>query len=96
MERCYNLFPKENIKVLLFEDLIKDPIKTTQEIFTFLNVDNTFIPNTNKKANVSAAPKGLFGIFIMKLRFFNLIPSEQIRLKALQMGANILEYVFTN
>ena len=75
MERYYNLFPKENIKVLLFEDLIKEPIKTTQEIFTFLNVDNTFIPNTNKKANVSAAPKGLFGIFIMKLRFFNLIPN---------------------
>jgi len=73
----FNLFPKENIKILLFEDLVKNPIKTTQEIFKFLNIDSSFIPNTSKKANVSGTPKGIFGWLIMKLRYYNLIPNIQ-------------------
>lgn len=75
--RYYSLFPKENIKVLLFEDLVKNPIQTSQEIFDFLNVDSTFIPNTSKKANVSGTPQGIFGWLIMKLRYYNLIPNIQ-------------------
>ena len=75
LERYFTLFPKENIKVLLFEDLAKNPIKTTQEVFKFLNIDNSFIPDTSKKANVSGIPKGLFGLFIMKLRYYKLIPN---------------------
>ena len=75
--RYYSLFPKENIKILFFEDLVENPIKTSQEIFKFLNVDNTFIPNTSKKANVSGTPKGMFGWLIMKLRYYNLIPNIQ-------------------
>ena len=77
LERYYNLFPKENIKVLLFEEVLKNPIKITQEIFEFLNVDSSFTPGTSKKANVSGTPKGLFGWFIMKLRYYNLIPNIQ-------------------
>lgn len=77
LKRYYNLFPKENIKVLLFEEVINDPVTTSQEIFEFLNVDNTFIPNTKQKVNVSGAPKGLFGWLIMKLRQYNLIPDIQ-------------------
>ena len=77
LERYFNLFPKENIKVLLFEDLIKNPVKITQEIFEFLNIDSCFVPDTSKKSNVSGTPKGLFGWLIMKLRYYNLIPNIQ-------------------
>ena len=77
LERYFALFPKENIKVLLFEDLVENPIKTTQEVFKFLNIDKSFIPDTSKKVNVSGTPKGLFGLFIMKLRYYNLIPNIQ-------------------
>jgi len=77
LERYFTLFPRENIKVLLFEDLVKNPIKTTQEIFKFLNIDKSFIPETSKKANVSGTPKGIFGWIIMKLRYYNLIPNIQ-------------------
>ena len=77
LERYFTLFPKENIKVLLFEDLVKNPVKITQEVFKFLNTDNSFIADTSKKANVSGTPKGLFGLFIMKLRYYNLIPNIQ-------------------
>ena len=77
LEQYFNLFPKENIKVVLFEDLVKNPIRITPEVFKFLNIDNSFIPDTSKKANVSGTPKGLFGLFIMKLRYYNLIPNIQ-------------------
>ena len=77
LERYFTLFPKENIKVLLFEDLAKNPIKITQEVFKFLNIDSSFIPDTSKKANVSGTPKGIFGWIIMKLRYYNLIPNIQ-------------------
>ncbi len=75
LSRYYNLFPKEQIKVILFEDIIKDPLKITQEVFEYLNVDDSFIPDTSKKANVSGTPKGLSGWIIMKLRKNNLIPN---------------------
>ncbi len=77
LEPYYSLFPKENIKILLFEDLIKNPIETSQEIFKFLNVDDSFIPDTRGKTNVSGIPKGIFGWLIMKLRYYNLIPNIQ-------------------
>ena len=77
LERYFTLFPKENIKVLLFEDLVNNPIETTQELFKFLNIDKSFIPETSKKANVSGTPKGIFGWIIMKLRYYNLIPNIQ-------------------
>jgi hypothetical protein len=77
LERYYDLFPKENIKILLFEEVVKNPIKASQEVFEFLNVDYSFIPDTSKKANVSGTPKGLFGWLIMKLRYYNLIPNIQ-------------------
>ena len=77
LKRYYNLFPKENIKILLFDEVIKNPISASQEIFEFLNVDSNFIPYTNQKANVSGLPKGLVGWFVMKLRHYNLIPDIQ-------------------
>lgn len=75
LKRYFELFPKENIKVLLFEDVVKNPTTTTQEIFSFLGVDSNFIPDTKQKTNVSGTPKGVFGWLIMNLRYYNLIPN---------------------
>ena len=77
LKRYYNLFPKENIKILLFEEVTNNPVATSQKIFNFLNLDSSFIPDTSTKVNVSGAPKGLFGWLIMKLRYYNLIPDIQ-------------------
>jgi hypothetical protein len=93
LERYFTSFPKENIKILLFEDLTRDPIKTTQEVFKFLDVDNSFIPDTSKKANVSGTPKGLFGLFIMKLRYYNLIPNIQF---SNYLPGFVIQFIFTS
>ena len=74
LKRYYNLFPKNQIKVILFKDIITNPERITKEIFDFLGLD-AFIPDTSKKANVAGTPKGLFGWLIMKMRKHNLIPN---------------------
>jgi len=75
LKRYYDVFSAEQIKIILFEDITKSPEKITREIFKFLNVDSSFIPNTSKKANVSGVPKGTLGWIVMKLRKNNLIPN---------------------
>ena len=75
LKRYYDIFPTKNIKIILFEDLIKNPKKITCEVFKFLNVDSSFTPNTSKKANVSGVPKGILGWIVMKLRKNNLMPN---------------------
>ena len=78
LKRYFEHFPKKNIQIYLFEEFIKNPQKITKEIFKFLEVNDNFIPDTSKKTNVSGTPKGVFGWFIMKLRFYNLLPNFQL------------------
>lgn len=50
LQRYYTLFPKENILVLIYEDIEKDVLKFIQSIYEFLGVDKKFIPpSLNKK-----------------------------------------------
>ncbi|RKY52088.1 MAG: sulfotransferase, partial [Candidatus Neomarinimicrobiota bacterium] len=47
-----------DVKVCLYDDLRKDPIKLVQDIFGFLGVDDNFVPaNIGEKYNVSGVPK---------------------------------------
>ena len=75
LSRYFKEFKKEQIKVILFEDIIDDPQKITKEVFEFLRVDSSFTPDTSKKANVAGKPKGVAGWIVMKLRKNNLLPN---------------------
>lgn len=57
LDRYYKLFPRDQIKVVLYDDLVKDSQGLMRDIFTFLGVDPTFIPDTNARPNVSGFPK---------------------------------------
>ena len=74
LKRYYNLFPKENIKVYLFEDVVKNPKETLKDIFKFLNVDENIEIDVSKKSNVSGTPKGILGFILKKMRYYNLMP----------------------
>lgn len=74
LKRYYNLFPKENIKVYLFEDVVKNPKETLKDIFKFLNVDENIEIDSSKKSNVSGTPKGILGFILKKMRYYNLMP----------------------
>ena len=53
----YRLFPRENIATYLFEDFKRDPVNVVQSICRFLEIDDTFNPNTSLKYNVSGVPR---------------------------------------
>jgi len=48
LKRYFDLFDKEQIKVILFDDLKADSLATVQNLFNFLEVDQNFTPDTSK------------------------------------------------
>lgn len=57
LKRFFDIFDRNKIKVLLFEDLKQNTLTYIQEIFEFLEVDNTFIPDMSMKFNQGGIPK---------------------------------------
>ena len=45
IERYFEFF-KENIKIFIYEDLLRNPEAFIKEVYSFLNVDDGFIPQT--------------------------------------------------
>ena len=46
-----------NVKIYLYEDLKADPLLVVKNIFSFLGVKNTFVPDISKKHKSSGVPK---------------------------------------
>lgn len=53
----FNLFKREQLRIYLYEDYVGDPAGFIQDIFRFLNVDDSFVPDTSVRHNVSAIPR---------------------------------------
>lgn len=56
LQGYFEKFDREQIKVYLFDDLKSNPLELIQDLFTFLTVDNSFVPDLTYK-NVSNNPK---------------------------------------
>jgi hypothetical protein len=50
-------FQPEQIKICLYENFVADPIAIVQDIFAFLDLDATFVPDMSKKHNISQIPR---------------------------------------
>jgi hypothetical protein len=57
LKRYYEVFGREKVGVWLYEDLRRDPTEVAQSIFRFLEVDDTFVPDTSSRHNPSGVPK---------------------------------------
>lgn len=57
LKRYYDRFDRDQIRVYLFDDLQRDPVALIQNIFEYLQVDPTFVPQTDKQYNISKLPK---------------------------------------
>ncbi len=44
IKRFLEVFPQENILIKIYEDKFVDPVSFIQDIYRFLDVDNTFVP----------------------------------------------------
>lgn len=60
VKRYLNYFPLEQMKFLLFEDLIHQPQATLQSAFEFLNVAHFEIDRLPKSANATYIPKSIY------------------------------------
>ncbi len=57
LKRYLDLFPREQIRIYLFEEFKKDAGKIVSELFDFLGVDKGFTLDTSVKHNPGAVPK---------------------------------------
>ncbi|MBS0018680.1 MAG: sulfotransferase [Arthrospira sp. SH-MAG29] len=53
----FEKFGRENIKVYWYDDLQESPVAFMQDIYEFIGVDKTFIPDTSRRAQQAAVPK---------------------------------------
>jgi hypothetical protein len=44
VRRYLDTFGKDNVKIILFDELADDPLRVVQQVFRFLGVDDTFVP----------------------------------------------------
>jgi hypothetical protein len=44
VKRYVNMFGKDNVKIILFDELAENPVQVVQQVFRFLGVDDTFVP----------------------------------------------------
>jgi len=78
LEKYFALFPKENIKILIFEEMIKNPSKALKEIYSFIGVDDSFMPRALLKKKINVTQRVRFR-FITKFM-------HQIRLLMIRLG----------
>ncbi len=57
LQRYFNLFKHERIKIYLYEDLLNDEQTVLRDIFEFLEVNIDFMPNLSKTHNKTKVPK---------------------------------------
>lgn len=61
LKRYFDLFPRENIKVILLDDIVKDSHAVVQDLYRFLGVDSSFVPEgINEKTGAARAIKYRF------------------------------------
>ncbi len=53
----YEHFDRQQIQVLWYEDLKKNPLEFMQKIYEFIGVEVTFQPDTSRQAQVAQLPK---------------------------------------
>jgi hypothetical protein len=57
LRRFYDRFPREHIRVILFDDLVAYPQDVVRDLFRFLDVDPAFPVNTTVRHNAGAVPR---------------------------------------
>jgi len=69
LKSIYKFFPENQVKIVLFEKLGKDPAGVCREIFQWLNIDPSFTPGTEKEYNKTQKPKSvLVSNILIRLR----------------------------
>jgi hypothetical protein len=57
LQRYYDLFPREQIAVYLYDDFQADPRRVLRDLFGFLGVDPSFEPDMSVRHKVAGSPR---------------------------------------
>jgi len=57
LERYYSLFDRDQLRVVIYDDFDSNPQPVLRQMFEFLNVDHSFVPDTSRRTNVSLVPR---------------------------------------
>jgi len=57
LKRYYDSFPKENIKVFIYEEFKENPLAVYSELCKFIDVDSRFTPDMSSEHNKGEIPK---------------------------------------
>lgn len=94
LQRYFDRFDRDQIKVYLYEDWNANPSGVLQDIFQFLSINDTFVPDMSTKYNVSGIPKNktLHALFnnLKQLEFIlePFIP-KQVHQRLVRMGVSL-------
>lgn len=68
LKHYFDAFSKENIKIYLYDDLCQDAVELMQDIYSFLNVDSMFKPDTSYKSQVAQVPKNKNFNYLLRVK----------------------------
>ena len=57
VKRYFDTFGRGQVGVWLYEDLRNDPLGTLREVFRFLDIDESFVPDASMEYNPSGVPR---------------------------------------
>lgn len=57
LRRFYDRFPSEQVKVVLYDDLVADPVGLCQRLYAFVGAEAGFVPDVTVRHNVSGLPR---------------------------------------
>ena len=83
IKKYLDIFDKEQIKILIFEEFSNDPKKTVEDILKFLNV-NSDPPDEFKAFNTYVEPRGKFAKGVLQNKFLQKIGTNLPRTLASQ------------
>jgi hypothetical protein len=84
VERYVNVFSRSQIRIYLYDDLVANAPGLMQDIFRFLDVDETFVPDVSVRYNLGGLPrskalKGLLARLHPVTSIFKPLLSEELR-----------------
>ena len=92
LKRYYDRFLPEQIRVYLYDDFKESPSQTLQDIFHFLEVDTSFMPDLQINVNVSGVQKSQIYYQLIQTLFNR---SNPIRFVARRLFPESIRWRFT-
>lgn len=66
LKHYFDCFSRDQIKIVIFEEWINEPLPVLQDIFRFFSVDDTFIPDMDMQYNVGGVAKNKYVAFLLR------------------------------